>query len=353
MVAGGYDCSVARCRGKTFIAGPDLGDMGTETLLVTFSVDDAEYRALRDALPETVALSTIDDVDESDRPAAVEAADALLSRVPHRELSAEAFARIHEGQIVQLGSAGIDHVPVDRFPDGVVVLSNAGVYAEPMAEHALAIYLALSKRLLIEHRKLEAGEFDQFRPNRRVDGSVCAIFGFGAAGEAAARLLKPLGVRILAINRSGDSDVSTDFIGTPDDLDDVLERCDGLLITAALTPETRGAITREKLQLMDDDGMLINIARGEIVDQQDLYEHLKANPEFQAGIESWWTEPVRHGEFDLEYPLLDLPNVLGCPHNASQVPGIHEHALRTAAQNIAAALEGGAPENLVDEERGY
>ncbi|MDX1745682.1 MAG: NAD(P)-dependent oxidoreductase, partial [Halobacteriales archaeon] len=255
--------------------------------------------------------------------------------------------------IVQLGSAGMDHVPVERFPDGVLVLSNAGVYAEPMAEHALALYLALSKRLLIEHRKLEAGEFDQFRPNRRVAGSTCGIFGFGAAGEATARLLKALGVRVLAINRSGESEEDVDFLGTPDDLEYVLERCDGLIVSAALTPETRGMIDREHLQLLPDDGMLINIARGEIVVQQDLYEHLVANREFQAGIESWWTEPVRHGEFALEYPLLDLPNVLGCPHNASQVPDIHQHSLARAARNVADALGDGNPENVVKEQRGY
>lgn len=327
--------------------------MATRTLLVTFSVDADERAAIESALPRTVSGTFFDDLGADRQPTAVENADALLARVPHRELSSTAFDRIHDGQIVQLGSAGIDHVPVDRFPDGVTVLSNAGVYAEPMAEHALALYLALSKRLLIEHRKLEAGEFDQFRPNRRVAGSTCAIFGFGAAGQAAARRLKPLGVRVLGINRRGEADEEVDFVGTPDDLEAVLESCDGLLVTAALTPETEGAIDREKLQLMDDDGMLINIARGEIVDQRDLYEHLQANPEFQAGIESWWTEPVRHGEFALEYPLLDLPNVLGCPHNASQVPGIHEHALRTAAENVAAALTDGSPDNVVDEAEGY
>jgi len=224
-----------------------------------------------------------------------------------------------------------------------------------MAEHVLALYLALSKRLLVEHRKLSAGESDQFHPNRRLDGSTCAIFGFGAIGEATARLVRPLGVEVVAINRTGESDAAdlVDFLGTPDDLEHVLSRCDGLVVAAPLTPETRGVIDREKLEWMAEDAMLVNVARGELVVQRDLYEHLKANPAFQAGIEAWWTEPIRHGEFDLEYPLLDLPNVLGCPHNSAQVPGIRERGARHAIRNLLSAVEAGEETNVVDPSLGY
>jgi glycerate dehydrogenase len=323
------------------------------TILVTASANDERRATIGAELPDGVDCSFLDDVDPADRPDAVEAADGVLSMAVQVELDDDAFARLHDDQVLQTISAGVDFLPFDRLPDGLTIQSNAGAYAEPMAEHVLAMYLALSKRLLVEHRKMADGEFDQFRPNRQVEGSTCAIFGFGAIGEATARLMKPLGIAVEAINRSGESDEPVDFLGTPDDLEAVLGRCDGLVLAAPLTPETRGLIDREKLELMADDATLINVARGEIVDQGDLYAHLEANPEFGAAIDAWWTEPLRDGEFSLDYPFFELPNVLGSPHNSAQVPGIREVGIRHATRNLVSAVEGGEEANVVDPELGY
>ena len=329
--------------------------MGSHTLLVTAEADADRRATIEAKLPDAVDSAYLDDVEPADRPDAVESADALLSMAPHVELDEAAFGRLHAGQVLQTISAGVDFLPFERFPEGLTIQSNAGAYAEPMAEHVLAMYLALSKRLLIEHRKMESGEFDQFEPNRQVAESTCAIFGYGATGEATARLMAPLGVDVLAINRSGESGAAdlVDFLGTPDDLEYVLGECDGLVIAAPLTPETRGLFDRDTLDQMADDDMLINVARGELIDQEALYEHLTENPAFQAGLEAWWTEPIRHGEFSLEYPLLDLPNVLACPHNSAQVPGIHEEGLRRAVRNVAATLGSEEHANVVDPKRGY
>ena len=327
--------------------------MAIPTVLVTFPADADRRTAIASALDDGVEVAYVEDLPESAVPDAVEAAAGLLSWVPTRELPEAAFDRLHAGQFVQTVSAGVDHLPLERFPDGVTLLSNAGAYAEPMAEHVLALYLALSKRLLVEHRKLEAGEFDQFRPNRRVAGSTVGIVGYGAIGQATARLLERLDVEVMAINRSGEADRPPAFLGTPDDLERVLRRVDGLVLSAPLTPETRGLVDAERLSMMADDAMLINVARGELIVQADLYEHLRTHPEFQAGLEAWWTEPVRHGEFSLDYPLLDLPNVIGCPHNSGQVPGIHEAGQARAARNLVAAVTGGEPVHVVDPELGY
>ena len=329
--------------------------MGSPTLLVTAPADDDRRATIEAELPDGIDCRFADDLDDADLPAAVESADGLLSLAPHVELDDDAFARLHGGQVLQTISAGVDFLPFDRLPDGLTIQSNAGAYAEPMAEHVLAMYLALSKRLLVEHHKMADGEFDQFRQNKWVHGSTCAIFGFGAIGEAIARLLKPLGVSVTGINRSGESEAADllDFLGTPDDLEYVLGECDGLVIAAPLTPETRGLFDRETLSSMSDDAMLINVARGELIDQGDLYAHLEANPEFQAGLEAWWTEPIRHGEFAIDYPFFDLPNVLGCPHNSAQVPGIREMGARHAIRNLLSAVEAGERRNVVDPERGY
>lgn len=326
--------------------------MPTPSVLVTCPVEKRRA-AIEAALPAGVAVKYLSDIPEEHHAAAVAEADYLLSFAPNRELNEKALDELGPDKVLQLATAGVDHVPLDRLPEGMRVYGNAGAYAKPMAEHAVALYLALAKRLPVEHHNLRQGEFNQFRPTRKVDGSVCGIYGFGAVGEATARLLKPLGVEIHAINRRGEAEEPTAFLGTPMDLDAVLSRCDGLVIAAPLTAETRGRIGREQLETMSDNAFLVNVSRGEIVDQKALYEHLDANPEFQAGIDAWWVEPVRHGEFALEYPLLDLPNVLGSPHNSAMVPGAMEQGLREAAENLGRVIEANDPDNRVDRDLGY
>ncbi len=327
--------------------------MATPTLLVTVSADSDRRRVIEEASTSAVEVRYVDDIEPSRRGEAVESAAALLSFKPHQELSDAAFDRLHSDQVLQSISAGVDQIPLDRLPDGLIVQSNAGAHADPIAEHVCAMYLALCKRLRLRHERLQSGEFDQFQPNRRVEGTTCTIFGFGAIGQAVARQLKAVGVTILGINRHGEADEPVSFLGTPADLQTALGRSDGLVLTAPLTPETRGRVDREMLRSLPADGLVINVARGQLIDQEDLYRHLEANPEFHAGIDAWWTEPARQGRFELDYPFLELPNVIGSPHNAAQVPGLRDHVFEQAVGRVTTAVTSGDYSNVVDRDLGY
>jgi phosphoglycerate dehydrogenase-like enzyme len=228
----------------------------------------------------------------------------------------------------------------DQLPPRAVIASNVGAYAEPMAEHSLAMSLALLKRLPEGHAKLAAGVWDQSTPSRWVRGAVCGILGFGGIGKATGRLMRALGVRVHAINTSGRTDEPVDFVGTLDDLDAVLAAADVLVIALPLSRRTSGLIGARELGLMKPRAVLVNVARGRIVDQAALYEHLRAHPEFSAGIDAWWVEPFGSGEFRVEHPFFGLPNLLGSPHNSALVPGILDEATRRAAANVLRFVRG-------------
>lgn len=325
--------------------------MNLPLVFVTQAKAAPELRAIYEKeLGDVAQLVYADGLDEAGRVAAIAQARVLIVSNIRIDLSDEERGALGNVGLIQALTAGVDHIPFSTLPDGVPVAYNPGVYAEPMAEFILAMAFAAGKRLAREHVAMRKGEFNQFVTNRRMAGSTCAILGFGGVGRETARMLRPLGVRIHAVNRSGETDEDVDEISTLDNLEQVLATADIVVVGLSLTRKTMGLIGARELGWMKPDAILINVSRGEIIDQTALYEHLVAHPDFTAGIDAWWIEPVRHGEFRIEHPFLDLPNVIASPHNSAQVPGIHMEPARTASANIRRFLAGDAPLHLVGED---
>ena len=138
-----------------------------------------------------------------------------------------------------------------------------------------------------------------------------------------------------------------DWIGTTAALADLLRASDVLVLSLPLTPQSKGLIGARELALMKPDAILINLARGEIVDEAALYAHLKVTPAFTACIDAWWIEPVRQGHFRMDRPFLELANVIGSPHNSASVKGWRFTALRRATENARRACAGETPLHLV------
>jgi len=320
------------------------------TLIVTYDPAENGRHLITQALAGAAEAIYLPDLPDAARAAALQNADAVLARST-RELRQGEIALLGNVRLVQFFFAGIDQVPLKDMPDGVPVASNGGAYGEPMAEHALAMALAAAKRLFIEHAALAGGQFNQFAPNRMLAGGVCGILGFGGIGVAMARLARGIGMKVHAINRRGASDEAVDWIATPDKLDELLAASDVLVICTPLTPATLGMIGAAQLARMKDDAILVNLARGEIIDERAFYQHLLAHPNFTACIDAWWVEPVRHGEFRVDQPFLTLPNVIGSPHNsAAAIAAVGPLGLRHAIANIRRALAGETPHNLVPPE---
>jgi phosphoglycerate dehydrogenase-like enzyme len=324
--------------------------MRRPTLLVTFELKEAQRPLVAEALGTLAAPIYLTDLAADKRAAALGAASVLLARNTARELRPGDLALIAGARLVQFVSAGIDFVPFRDFPPAVPVASNRGAYAEPMAEHALAMALAAAKRLFVEHAAMARGAFNQFTPNRMLAGGVCGVLGFGGIGIATARLMRAIGMRIHAINRSGASAEPVEWIGTPDRLATLLAAADVLVISAPLTRATERLIGAAELARMKPDAILVNLARGEIIDEAALYRHLSREPRFTACLDAWWVEPVRHGAFRMGEPFLELPNVIASPHNSASVAGWREVALRRALDNCCRVLRGEPPLHLIGAE---
>lgn len=321
----------------------------TATVVVTFNVRPTERAVIADACRPGTGIVYLTDLDTPGRLDALRSASALLARDTGKDLRPGEAEHIQSALLVQFITAGIDFVRLSDLPPGIPVASNGGAYAEPMAEHGLAMALAAAKRLLPEHAALVRGEFNQQTRNRMLAGKVCGILGFGGIGVATARLMRAIGMRIHAVNRRGVSEEPTDWIAPISGLDDLLAAADVLVVATPLTPATKDMIGARELGLMKPDAILVNLARGEIIEEAALFAHLQASPAFTACIDAWWVEPIRHGAFRTDHPFLSLPNVLGSPHNSASVPGMTAAALKRAMANISRALAGETPRYVLGE----
>jgi phosphoglycerate dehydrogenase-like enzyme len=321
---------------------------GQRLVAVSYPADDEFVRVNAAILAGDAELVYTGELDGAQRAQVLRRADALLAWELDKEIPAGALDHAPGLRLVQLLSAGVDWVNFRALPDRLTVASNAGAYSAAMSEHVLAMTLSLAKRLPQRHAAMAIGRYDKWEPLLTLDGAVCGILGLGGIGTATARLMAAFGARVHAINRTGRTSEPVEFVGTLADLDQVLAAADVLVVSLPLTLATRGLIGQRELALLKPTAILVNVARGAIIDQRALYEHLRANPQSGAGIDTWWVEPAGDAPFRTDYPFFQLPNLIGSPHNSSIVEGTMLSAARLAAENVRRYLRGEAVTGVVD-----
>ena len=317
-------------------------------ITVTYHATDEEKSVIYDILAGENLFFLQDVKDIKEKQKILLETDILLSWNPTLELKDIEINVLQNLQFVQLLSAGYDHLNFNYFSKKTIIASNQGAYAKPMAEHALAMILALAKKLTKYHNLLSKGVFDQLNSvTRYIHGSNLGIIGYGSIGKETAKLMQPFDVNVYAINTSGKTDDDVAFIGKLQDLDIVLKNSDILLISIPLNKETQALIGKRELELMKSDAILINVARGDIIIEKDLYEHLRTHPEFSAGIDAWWVEPFKYGKFETHYPFFELTNFIGSPHNSSVVPNSLIDGAKQAAINVKRFINKEAIKGLI------
>jgi phosphoglycerate dehydrogenase-like enzyme len=316
-------------------------------LVVAYDIDSAGRKIVEETLQGAGRTIYLKDQASDAREEALSEAGALLTINPLRELEPHERTLLQGARLIQFRFVGVDHIPLNELPAGVPAAGNRGAFAEPMAEHAVAMAFAAAKRLAIEQDKLRSGTFNQFEPTKTLDGAVCGILGFGGTGAAIARKMRALGMKIHAINRRGATSEPVDWIAGPGKLNELLAVADVLVIISPLTRATIGMIGAPQLARMKEDAIVVNLARGEIIDEGALYAHLQSHKRFTACIDAWWIEPLRHGKFAMNHPFLELPNVIASPHNSAVTVEASDIALQRAVANCRRALLGETPLHLL------
>ena len=310
---------------------------------------DAERRAaVAKAAAGAFEPVILEDLPSEARDAAWSTADVVVSMGFPREFPMDFRQKARKVRMIQSLVAGVDHFPFDRFPPSAIVCSNAGAYSVSVAEHAMALLLAAAKDIVLRTDEIRRGIFDQGVTNKALAGSTVAILGLGGIGSEIARRCKAFDAHVVGIARSRTAREIVDEIGTMADLPRYLPGADAVVLALPLTRMTAGIVDRGFLGRMKDDAILVNIARGKLIVEDDLFDHLKAHPNFRAALDTWWTYPDTKRGRPFHRPFQDLPNIIMTPHIASMVPGQRARAMEAALANVLRFLRGERPANVVD-----
>lgn len=318
-------------------------------ILVTAPLGPEGRAYLERAVEGRATVQYREDMDAGGLEQAARGAHVLLvwgRRVDFEGLPLEAMQDL---EMVQALLAGVETLPYHRIPPAAVVCSGSGALTHPVAEHALALLLAAAKRVAWNHLRMVAGEFPQgSRPSKALFGGTLVVVGTGDIGGEILRLGRALGMRTIGVNRTGRPHPWADEVLAIGDLPRALGRADALVLALPLTRATRGLVGAAELGAMKPDAILVNVARGKIVDEEALFEHLRRQPRFTAALDVWWSYPEGGKGHASRLPFHELENVVMTPHVAGIVEGFLGIMVRHAAENIRRFLEGQEPRNRVD-----
>jgi phosphoglycerate dehydrogenase-like enzyme len=283
------------------------------------------------------------------RNAAPAEADALVWTDPGDPEALRRFLSESQVRWVQLPFAGIE-----RFVEAGVIdpertwTCAKGIYGPATAEHALALMLAAARQIHSHARGRSWIEAEHGSPERRLAGSTAVLFGAGGIGRALVAMLGPLGVRVIAVNRSGAPVRGADRTVAAARLIEVVGAGEWIVITAALTHETKRLFGADLLAEMRTDAWLVNVARGGIVDTDALVEAVRSGAIAGAALDVTDPEPLPEG-----HPLWALDNVIITPHVANTWEMALPELRALVRRNVAQFAAGGPLEGIVDPQLGY
>lgn len=315
--------------------------MSSPTLLFTHTVGPKRGPMLREMLVDrglpADALRVATTPDETDD--LIGTADGIVTG----RLAAETLERADALQWVQALSAGVDSYPTDRLRErGIVVTNSSGVHAEPIGEQVLGYMLAFERRFPTLFAQQEQSHWER-REGTELREKTVGVIGVGAIGTRIAELAGAVGCRTIGTKRDlSDVPDAIDEIYAADEYRTVARESEYLVVACPLTEETRGLIGMDELRLLGENGVVVNVARGAVCDEDALVTALQYHVIRGAALDTFETEPLPD-----DSPLWELSNTIVTPHMAGSTPYKPERWTEIITDNYDALADGGAYRNRV------
>ncbi len=267
------------------------------------------------------------------------------------KIDANLLDRLPNLKVIAQYAVGYDNIDIQEATQrGIAVTNTPGVLTEATADLTWALIMAASRRVVeadrfIREKKWNVAWGPQFLLGTDIYGSTLGIVGMGRIGQAVARRAAGFNMKILYSSRKRDEKFEQESGAKYVDLKTLLLESDIITLHVPLTAETTHLIGKDELESMKEDSVLVNTSRGQVVDEDALYEALKAGKIGSAGLDVFREEPIPK-----ESPLLGLDNVVVAPHIGSATRKTRATMARMCAENLIVALEGERPPNIVNPE---
>lgn len=275
-------------------------------------------------------------------------ADAILCLLTEK-IDSELLDKAGRLKVIANMAVGYDNIDLaEATRRGIPVTNTPGVLTETTADTAMALILGIARRIVEADRYVRDGKWTiPWSPmtmvGTDVHGKTLAIYGLGRIGEALAKRARGFDMKIIYYSASRKPEMEVKYEMEYVSLEKALASCDFLSIHVPLRPETRHSIGARELSLMKETAYLINTSRGQVVDQAALVEALRQHRIAGAGLDVFEEEPI-----PMSSPLLRMDNVVLLPHIGSGSKETRTSMAVVAAENIASALKGMRPPNLVN-----
>lgn len=268
---------------------------------------------------------------------ASEADVLILSNLPLTEKVIKACPNL---KIISVAFTGVDHIPVDLCKRKNILVCNAAGYSiHAVAELAIGMAISLYRKIVWSDQQTKNGKSHEGFLGSELYGKTFGIIGFGQIGAEVARLANAFGCNVLVYSRTKKEDKNSSFV----DLKTLLSRSDIISLHTPLTNETKNLIGKNELGLIKPSSIIINTARGQVIDYSALYDALNEKKIAGAAIDVYEKEPP----LNKDYPLFKLLNVLLLPHIGYATEEAIENRGKIVFDNIRKWIEGN-PQNVVN-----
>ena len=259
----------------------------------------------------------------------------------HAKFTEPVFRACPTLKLVSVWGTGVDNIDLHAAGrNGVTVCNTPGVNAGAVAEHALALMLAVARQVPAVDRAMRGGQWPRALVTQLL-GKTLGVFGLGTIGSRVATMGKAIGMHVLAWSARGNTARANALGARPASKEEILREADVVTLHLRLEPQTRGFLGRKEFALMKPAAILVNTGRGALVDRDALLEALRERKITGAGLDVFHEEPLKPDD-----PILALPNVVLSPHVAGQTPEVIRDGLLRAVQNVENFVKG-APTDVV------
>jgi len=297
-----------------------------------FKGTPAEERCLRLGQTEIYVERGADDETELAR--RLDGGRIAINIRAHARFTDRVFAACPQLEMISVWGTGTDNIDLEAAQRrGITVCNTAGVNANAVAEHTIALMLAVARRIPQLDREMRGGAWPREMLTQLL-GKTLGVFGIGAIGARVIALGRALGMEVLAWSARGDAARIAAAGARAARKEEILREADIVTLHMRLSPETRDFLGERELALLKPGSILINTGRGALIEQGALLDAL-GRGEIRAGLDVFHDEPLKAGD-----PILSLPNVVLSPHNAGQTPEVVRDGLLRAVQNIEQFLAG-------------